>query len=752
MGLKRIVAVDRRSPPTRIRRLRASRLERLEARCMLAPAAAGNLFVSEVMYNPLPPTLAELQVNSAFVADDFEFIELKNTSNQPVELSGVRFTAGIVFNFSNTTLPAGQFIVLARNLQAFTQRYGAGVTPAGIYAGLLADGGEQLVLTSATNQVIQDFTFNDSGSWPLRPDGDGSSLEVKDFAGDYSDSDTWRASAEFLGSPGRAGAGSLGDVVFNEILSHTDLPQVDAIELYNRTAQPIDIGNWWLSDSSSNYFKYHIPVGTSLPAGGYLTFDEHQFNASGETNSNDFRLSAGGDEITLIAVDGTGRPTRFVDQAIFPAAHNGESFGLWPNGTGVLTPMITNTFGAANSVPRVGPIVMTELMYNPPDPDGAGGIDPNNREFIEFYNPTAVAQTLTNWQFTEGVTFTFPAGLSIAARQAIVVVGFDPQLPANAALLNDFRQFYGVSPSVTIVGPFVGRLDNSGENVRLSRADTDPNDPIIGLLIEDDVRYRVTAPWPVEANGLGKSLTRTSATVWGGDPQSWFAGTPSPGSAFRAPTDITLTGSTIRTNQRGAVVGPIAAIDPDVGDTHTWQVNDARFEVTGGALRLKSTEYLLPSSPSTIALQITASDSSQLSRTKAFTINVVANPFPWQNPNRKLDIDQDGLVTAKDAVLLITQLNAIGVRDLTVPRDPFGPTDKYLDPSGDNALSPLDPLLVIIQLNAVGPGEGEAPEIVTAEAPPVVVEAPTESFDAAHLAALWSIINEDFTAKPRRLA
>ena len=60
------------------------------------------------------------------------------------------------------------------------------------------------------------------------------------------------------GSPGSAGTGPVVDVVVNEVLSHTDLPFVDAIELYNTTAAPVDISGWYLSDSNGNYQKYQI--------------------------------------------------------------------------------------------------------------------------------------------------------------------------------------------------------------------------------------------------------------------------------------------------------------------------------------------------------------------------------------------------------------------------------------------------------------------------------------------------------------
>ena len=67
------------------------------------PAAATNLVISEIHYRPADPTSAkELAVSSD--RDDFEFIELLNTSSQPIDLSGVYFNEGISFFFADNTI------------------------------------------------------------------------------------------------------------------------------------------------------------------------------------------------------------------------------------------------------------------------------------------------------------------------------------------------------------------------------------------------------------------------------------------------------------------------------------------------------------------------------------------------------------------------------------------------------------------------------------------------------------------------
>ena len=59
--------------------------------------------------------------------------------------------------------------------------------------------------------------------------------------------------------------------LITEALTHTDLPQVDAIELYNPTAGAINIGGWFLTDDRLNAYKFRIPDGRLIQPGSYVT-------------------------------------------------------------------------------------------------------------------------------------------------------------------------------------------------------------------------------------------------------------------------------------------------------------------------------------------------------------------------------------------------------------------------------------------------------------------------------------------------
>ena len=52
---------------------------------------------------------------------EFEFLELANMGTNTLNLSGLSFTDGIAFTFTNGTfLSPGDYLVLARNLSAFS--------------------------------------------------------------------------------------------------------------------------------------------------------------------------------------------------------------------------------------------------------------------------------------------------------------------------------------------------------------------------------------------------------------------------------------------------------------------------------------------------------------------------------------------------------------------------------------------------------------------------------------------------------
>jgi hypothetical protein len=489
------------------------------------------LRVTEIMYHPASSRPAD-----GLDPELFEYLELKNTGPVALNLDGVHLTNGVEFACTPATpvtqLAPDESVLLVHNLAAFTARYGAGFKVAGQYNGFLDNNGENLRLDDAVGEKILDFSYNNS--WYPITDGSGFSLVIVDEHAAWDSwglKASWRPSGRAGGSPGAADPAppAIGTILINEALTHTDLPEVDAIELFNPTASTVSIAGWFLTDDRLNPYKYCIPDGQVIQPGGYATFSENEFNPGG----TGFALGSDGDEVYLYSGDGTNL-TGYVHGYSFGPAENGVSFGrhVTSQGEEHFVAQQTLTLNTNNSAPKVGPVVISEIMYHPPDP--AGGGDNQDDEFVELRNIAstnvaffdAVFPT-SRWHLRGGIDYDFPTATTFAAGGRLLVVSFDP---TNVVKLAAFRQRYGVASGVPVFGPYAGKLDNSADTVRLRKPDAPNLSGTVPYILVDEVDYRDSAPWPTGADGTGASLRRVALTQYGNDPTNWTAAVPTAGS------------------------------------------------------------------------------------------------------------------------------------------------------------------------------------------------------------------------------
>jgi hypothetical protein len=474
------------------------------------PQDLSGLCLNEIMYNP--PALGGISGNL------LEFLELKNYGAATLNLSGLYFSAGITFTFpAGTLLGPGEFFVLARDAAAFAVKY-PGVPVHGTYTGQLDNAGETLRLSHPLGATVFSITYSDRTPWPTAPDVADFSL-VPRFPGAFPAPDRgtrWRASAWPGGSPGADDPEpTIPEILIAEILTHTDLPQRDAVELFNPYATNVNVGGWFLTDAPGTPKKFQIPHPTIIPAGGRVVFDENQFN-SGDPGS--FAFSSTGESAYLFSADLAGDLTGYSHGVDFGAAFNGVSFGRYVNSVGeeFYPAQISVTLGAPNSGPRAGPVVISEIHYHPDD----GG-----SEFLELLNiseaPVALfdAEFPTNTWRINGIGFSFPPDITLAPGALLLVVETNPVV---------FRATHNVPEQVMIFGPYSGKLDNSGENIEL-RAPDQPNGDIVPYVVIDAVRYNDRAPWPAAADGGGSSLQRVPVSGYGNEPLHWIAAAPTPG-------------------------------------------------------------------------------------------------------------------------------------------------------------------------------------------------------------------------------
>ncbi|MHC4744019.1 MAG: lamin tail domain-containing protein, partial [Planctomycetota bacterium] len=356
---------------------------------------------------------------------------------------------------------------------------------------------------------------------------------------------SWRASAFAGGSPGWDDSIIMpapGGVVINEILAHSHGAEPDWIELYNTTDKSVQIGGWYLSDSRFNLRKYRIAPNTRIGAHDYKVFyeDLHFGDASTDPGKLEgFGFSENGDEAYLTSAH-TDILTGYRESESFGASYTGISFGRYfksSTGNFNFVPMDFNTPGWGNAYPKVGPIVISEIMYNPDWP--IGGTYGNDRyEYIELENITDAPVSLWRadkalpWKFKDGVDYTFPGWpdyVTIQPHDHIVVVRD----------VNAFTERYPSVPEAKIFGPYDGQLDNGGEQLELEMpGDIDKFGRQHYIRIDrvtySDGDHSSDVPggvdlWPVEADGGGMSLNRIDTSLYGNDPNNWTAQTPSPG-------------------------------------------------------------------------------------------------------------------------------------------------------------------------------------------------------------------------------
>ncbi len=193
------------------------------------------------------------------------------------------------------------------------------------------------------------------------------------------------------------------------------------------------------------------------------------------------------------------------------------------------------------------------------------------------------------------------------------------------------------------------------------------------------------------------------------------------------PNAIRLVDVQVPTLQKGILLSQFVVTDEDPSSQYFYTTSDPRFEIRNEKLALRSNEFLAPALAGTVAtvnISVTDSNLPGTSVNLPLSLNIVNNPFPWQNRKSSLDVNTDGSITAFDALLVINALNSptIGKGPLTTPREFDQLALFYLDTSGDNSLSALDALLVINKLNSKPSGEGEMAKPPSADpaAPPVI--------------------------------
>jgi hypothetical protein len=441
----------------------------------IGPATRRGPFVfSEIMYHP------------AARADgrNVEFIELYNSQPWAEDLTGYRITGDVSFDFPpGTMIPALGRLVIAAVPADVQTAYGiSGVL--GPYSGQLNDGGGALRLRNEGNGIAFEVDYDSEHAWPAAPDGGGPSLVLARPSLGMQNPPAWAAGEPAGGSPGAAEpvlVNAWAGVAINEVLAHS--AGVDFIELYNSSANAVDLGGCVLTDAP-DAAKFTFPPGTDIPAHGFLSRTEAELG---------FAPHATGDTLFLKSPDGS----RVLDAVRFGAQENGVTSGRSPDGTRSWVRLAGATPNAGNSFARRAEVVISEIMYHAITTLGAD-------EYIELHNHSAAPVDLNGWRLRGEADFDIPAGTILSAGARLVIAKNPTHILAA----------YPALSAAGVRGPFTGSLSDRTGRIALQKpvAYTPPDGPATTIRAEvDALDYGTGGRWGKWSDGGGSSLELTDA-------------------------------------------------------------------------------------------------------------------------------------------------------------------------------------------------------------------------------------------------
>jgi hypothetical protein len=144
------------------------------------------LVISKINYNP--------SVSASFsVSNDLEFIEITNTGNTTVDLTGVYLKElGLSYQFpANSTISAKSSIFIVSNPTVFNAKYG--ITAFGQFVRNLANSSQKIVLADGFGNTIDSVEYFDTAPWATAADGNGSYLKLIDTGLDNNLASSWIA-------------------------------------------------------------------------------------------------------------------------------------------------------------------------------------------------------------------------------------------------------------------------------------------------------------------------------------------------------------------------------------------------------------------------------------------------------------------------------------------------------------------------------------------------------------------------------
>ena len=370
-----------------------------------------------------------------------DLIELHNAGGTAADLSGCSLSDDpavprkYVFPAGTTIAPGGYLVLQAD-----------GGTDAGRLPFSLNDGGETVHLYDSPAKggaLLDSITF---GAQPA------------DFTIGRTGADlaTWTLCTPTLGAantPVTSFAPASG-VRINEWLGNPDYQfDDDFLELHNPGTLPAAIGGMAVTDDFINYpARRALPRLSFMAPQSFLRFLAKGTGATpGDATELPFRIDGTFGRLALAGengalVDMVDLVSQAADTSTGRSPDGGRSFARFGPPASLATPGASNTATPpANILGLMNGLRVTEILFQPDD-----------LEFLELQNIGATALDLSGVHFTRGISYTFPAGTSLAPGAFIVVC------KKRATFEARFGAAVPLAP-----GEFTGSLSDSGESIAL---------------------------------------------------------------------------------------------------------------------------------------------------------------------------------------------------------------------------------------------------------------------------------------------
>ena len=454
-------------------------------------------------------------------ADDLDWIELYNPTDQDIDLEGV-----LMWESGGSeeawAFPKGAIIKAKSHFVVDSDKYGLLNDPINHPAWGLSKGPDEfMVLANNDMSIIDEVklpSLNEGETYGRITDG---SADWQVFqTGTKGKKNEGPARPEFQNTTG---------LYINEVYhDNSDVffasgwdSSVDFIELYNATDADMDISGYEIyDDTQADDKKYVVPAGTVVPAKGFLTYDVYKENPAGPA----FGLGAGGDWVFIFK---PGK-SELVDQIEVPAFGKdsglrdlGYTFGRKPDGSTNLFIFTQATKNASNNNAPVLEGGVTPEQPKPEQPAAStvvfnelcGNKAYDGQKFIELYNAGSAEVNLAGWTIrkyaadavdvagkynncwvaVDGIKIAAGGYLVLAADQTDPTIGFNAGLSAKKGV-----KFELVDPQGNVVDKFVRGADaDPFEEEPLS----ENKDASYSRVPNGNGAWAYAAPTPGEANG-----------------------------------------------------------------------------------------------------------------------------------------------------------------------------------------------------------------------------------------------------------